>query len=70
MKRAVVPGTFDPITNGHFDVIRRTARLFDEVIVAVALSENKHPLFSLDERVALATETVASLPNVTVVPFV
>ena len=69
MKRALTPGTFDPITNGHIDVITRAAQLFDEVIVAVARSEGKHPLFSLDERVALAREATSHLPNVRVEPF-
>lgn len=69
MKRAIVPGTFDPITNGHLDVISRVAKLFDEVIVGVAVSAKKHPLFDLDTRVALAEEAVAGLDNVTVKPF-
>lgn len=69
MKRALTPGTFDPITSGHIDVITRAAQLFDEVIVAVATSEKKHPLFSLDERVALVERAIAHLPNVTVEPF-
>ena len=69
MKRALTPGTFDPITNGHVDVIGRAAQLFDEVIVSVAVSERKNPLFSLEERVALAREATAHLPNVKVVPF-
>lgn len=69
MKRALTPGTFDPITSGHIDVITRAAQLFDEVIVAVATSEKKHPLFSLDERVALVEQAIAHLPNVTVEPF-
>ena len=69
MKRALTPGTFDPITNGHIDVITRAAQLFDEVIVAVARSEGKHPLFSLDERVALARDATSHLPNVRVESF-
>lgn len=69
MKRALTPGTFDPITNGHIDVITRAAQLFDEVIVAVARSEGKHPLFSLEERVALARDATSHLPNVRVEPF-
>ncbi|MBE6464523.1 MAG: pantetheine-phosphate adenylyltransferase [Eggerthellaceae bacterium] len=69
MKRALTPGTFDPITNGHIDVITRAAQLFDEVIVAVARSEGKHPLFSLEERVELAREATKHLPNVRVEPF-
>lgn len=69
MKRAITPGTFDPLTSGHLDIITRAAQLFDEVIVAVAASEKKHPLFSLDERVALAREATTHLPNVRVEPF-
>lgn len=69
MKRALTPGTFDPITNGHIDVITRAAQLMDEVIVAVAASQKKAPLFSLDERVAFAQAATAHLPNVRVEPF-
>ncbi|KAB1650944.1 pantetheine-phosphate adenylyltransferase [Adlercreutzia muris] len=69
MKRALTPGTFDPITVGHLDVITRAAQLVDEVVVAVAVSAKKRPLLSLDERVALAREATAHLPNVTVEPF-
>ncbi len=69
MKRAVIPGTFDPITNGHIDVISRVAKLFDEVIVAVAVSAKKSPLFPLEKRVALANESLQHLTNVRVVPF-
>ena len=69
MRIALTPGTFDPITLGHIDVITRAAQLVDEVVVAVAVSEKKGPLFSLEERVALATEAVAHLPNVRVVAF-
>jgi len=65
MKRtAIYPGSFDPLTNGHLDVIQRAAKLFDRVIVAVAENESKHPLFTLTERVALAKKAVAKLPNV------
>lgn len=72
MKKAVVPGTFDPITLGHLDIITRAAQIFDEVVVGVAASHTKGPhgpLFSLDERVALACETTAHLGNVQVEPF-
>ena len=69
MKRALTPGTFDPITVGHLDVITRAAQLVDEVVVAVAVSAKKRPLLSLDERVALAREATAHLPDVTVEPF-
>ncbi|MEC4294466.1 pantetheine-phosphate adenylyltransferase [Adlercreutzia shanghongiae] len=69
MKRALTPGTFDPITEGHLDVIRRAAQLVDEVIVSVAVSAGKGPLFSLEERVALAREATKDIPNVRVEPF-
>ena len=69
MKRALTPGTFDPITSGHLDVITRASQLFDEVVVAVAASPKKKPLFSLQQRVELAREATAHLPNVTVEPF-
>ena len=72
MSRAVVPGTFDPITRGHIDIITRAAQLFDEVIVGVAESAGKGPkgpLFYHDERVALARESLADLGNVSVMPF-
>ena len=69
MKRALTPGTFEPITVGYLDVITRAAQLVDEVVVAVAVSAKKRPLLSLDERVALAREATAHLPNVTVEPF-
>ena len=69
MKRALTPGTFDPITYGHLDIISRAAQLVDEVVVAVAASPGKQPLFTLEERVALATEATAHLPNVRVEPF-
>ena len=69
MKRAVTPGTFDPITYGHLDVISRAAQLMDEVVVAVAASPGKHPLFSLEERAELARQATAHLGNVVVKPF-
>ena len=69
VKRAITPGTFDPITTGHLDIIARAAGLMDEVIVAVAASEKKHPLFSLEERVALAKESTKHLERVRVEPF-
>lgn len=69
MKRALTPGTFDPITEGHLDVIRRAAQLVDEVIVSVAASAGKGPLFTLEERVALAREATKDIPNVCVEPF-
>ncbi len=69
MKRALTPGTFDPITSGHLDVITRAAQLVDEVIVSVAVSAKKNPLFTLDERVALVKEATRHLENVRVEPF-
>jgi pantetheine-phosphate adenylyltransferase len=69
MRKVVYPGTFDPITNGHIDLVERACRLFDRVVVAVAASNRKNPLFTLEERVALACETLAHLPNVEVVGF-
>lgn len=69
VKRALTPGTFDPITSGHLDVITRAAQLFDEVIVSVAVSAKKNPLFSLDERAALVREATSHLTNVRVEPF-
>jgi pantetheine-phosphate adenylyltransferase len=64
MRIAVYPGSFDPLTNGHLDVVQRAAKLFDRVIVAVAKNESKHPLFSLEERRALVKKAVTHLPHV------
>lgn len=69
MRKVVYPGTFDPITNGHIDLVERACRLFDRVVVAIAASNRKNPLFTMEERVALAQETLAHLPNVEVVGF-
>lgn len=69
MRTAIYPGSFDPLTNGHLDLVQRAARLFDRVIVAVAPSSNKGPLFTQEERVALARSATSQLPNVTVEPF-
>lgn len=69
MKRAVVPGTFDPITAGHVDVISRAAQIFDEVVVAVAASVKKNPLFDQQKRVELTKKAVKCLPNVSVISF-
>jgi len=60
------PGTFDPITNGHHELVRRAARIFDEVVVAVAVSPHKAPMFALEERMQLAREALADLGNVRV----
>jgi pantetheine-phosphate adenylyltransferase len=67
--RAVYPGTFDPITNGHEDLIQRASRLFDEVVVGVAHSQAKRPFFSMDERVAIASEVLKGYKNVSVLGF-
>lgn len=68
MRRALYPGTFDPVTNGHLDILRRACRLFDEIIVAVAPNRAKGPMFSIEQRVALIEENVGNL-NVRVVTF-
>ena len=64
MRTAIYPGSFDPLTNGHLDVVQRAAKLFDRVIVAVAKNEDKHPLFTLDERLALVKHAVRHMPEV------
>ena len=69
LKIAVYPGSFDPITNGHLDIIRRGAKMFDRVIVAVAINAEKTPLFSVQERVVLAREAVKGFKNVVVDEF-
>ncbi len=68
-KRAIYPGTFDPITNGHIDIVARASRLFDHVIVAVAASTSKNTAFSTDERVDLATRVLTEHANVEVMRF-
>ncbi|MBY6064012.1 pantetheine-phosphate adenylyltransferase [Pseudidiomarina sediminum] len=68
-KRAIYPGTFDPITNGHADLIERAANLFSEVVVGVADNPRKNPMFSLAERVKLVEQVTTDLPNVRVVGF-
>jgi pantetheine-phosphate adenylyltransferase len=69
MLTAVYPGTFDPITRGHEDIVRRASRLFDRVIVAVAENRNKNPFFSLQERVEMARQILADVPGVEVEGF-
>jgi len=64
MRTAIYPGSFDPLTNGHLDVIQRATKLFDKVVVAVAKSESKRPLFSLEERLKLVQQAVRHLPHV------
>jgi len=68
-KIALYPGTFDPITNGHFDVIERALGLFDEVIIAVAVSQDKKPMFTLQERIEMINAAISHLENVSVVGF-
>jgi pantetheine-phosphate adenylyltransferase len=66
VKKAVCPGSFDPITNGHLDVIERASHLFDEVVIAVLVNNSKSSLFTIDERIVLARDCVKHLPNVKV----
>lgn len=66
---AIYPGTFDPITHGHVDLAARAAKMFDRVVVAVAENDKKSPLFSLDERVAMARDALKGTPNVEVIGF-
>ncbi len=66
---AVYPGTFDPLTSGHADLVKRATRIFDEIVVAVALAAHKQPFFDLDERVAIAKKVFADMPNVRVLGF-
>ena len=66
---AVYPGTFDPMTLGHEDLMRRASRLFERLIVAVAAAHHKHTLFTVDERLAIATELAAKYPNIEVMAF-
>jgi len=69
MNTVVYPGTFDPITNGHTNLVERAAKLFDRIIIAVAASPKKKPLFSLDERVSLAQDVLSHLDNVEILGF-
>ncbi|CAK1949407.1 pantetheine-phosphate adenylyltransferase [Vibrio crassostreae] len=68
-KKVIYPGTFDPITNGHLDLIERATKMFDEIIIAVAASPSKNTLFTLEERVDLVTNVTANMPNITVKGF-
>ncbi len=68
-RKAIYPGTFDPITNGHLDIIARACRMFDEIIVAVADSEAKKPMFSLEQRIEMAKVATKKFPKVKVVGF-
>ncbi|MDE2305710.1 MAG: pantetheine-phosphate adenylyltransferase [Gammaproteobacteria bacterium] len=65
-RNAIYPGTFDPITNGHHDLVRRAASIFDRVVVAIAANPNKAPMFSLDQRVDMARRVLIDMPNVEV----
>ena len=69
MIKAVYPGTFDPMTRGHEDLVRRASTLFDEIIVAIADSKGKRPFFTLEERIAMAREVLGDLKNAKVVGF-
>ena len=69
MQTAVYPGSFDPCTNGHLDIIRRASKLFDKVVVAVLINEKKNPLFTLEERVGMLKEATNTLPNMEVCSF-
>lgn len=68
-RRAIYPGTFDPITNGHLDIIGRACHMFDEIIVAVANSEAKKPMFTLEQRINMVKAATKALPNIKVVGF-
>ena len=67
MRRALYPGTFDPLTNGHLDLVKRALRLFDGVVVAVGTGRDKSPMFSVEERISFFTDAVADIGNVEVI---
>ncbi|UTA48013.1 pantetheine-phosphate adenylyltransferase [Simiduia sp. 21SJ11W-1] len=69
MRTVVYPGTFDPLTNGHIDLVERACKLFDRVIIAIAASTKKNPLFTLEERVAQAEQVLGHLPNIEICGF-
>ena len=69
MKRAIYPGTFDPITVGHMDIVRRACNIFDEIVIAVAESKSKQPMFSLEERIAFAEAATREFSKVRVIGF-
>lgn len=72
MSKAVCPGSFDPFTNGHLDIIERSAKIFDEVVVAVSIASSdpkKQPMFTLEERIELITDVTAHVKGITAIPF-
>jgi len=69
IRRAIYPGTFDPITNGHLDIINRACKMFDEIIVAVAQSEAKKPMFSLEKRISMVESVTKEHPKIRVIGF-
>jgi len=68
-RKAIYPGTFDPITNGHLDIIKRACHMFDEIVVAVAASEAKKPMFTLDQRIQMVQAATKKFPKITVIGF-
>ena len=69
VKKAIYPGTFDPVTNGHIDIIKRACKIFDEIIVAVADNKDKNTMFNLEKRVEMMKKATANLPKVKVKSF-
>ena len=69
MKRAIYPGTFDPLTRGHLDIIERASKMFDEIVIAIGDNPDKNPLFSVAERATMIKKATSSLPNITLVKF-
>ena len=69
MKTIAYPGTFDPVTNGHIDLVERASRLFDKVVIGIASSQRKSPLFTIEERIELASECLQHVPNVEIYGF-
>lgn len=69
MSTAIYPGSFDPMTNGHLDVIRRTAAIFDRVVIGILINQNKQPMFTLEERVEMIQEATKEIPNIEVYTF-
>ena len=69
MKTIAYPGTFDPVTNGHIDLVERASRLFDKVVIGIASSQRKRPLFTIEERIKLASECLQHVPNVEIHGF-